>query len=250
MRQQVALLLLAASLASQADSALTRRVGEFEVTSTVAELLDEASVRAFEQIIPSDQPIEWAVYVPESYDPNQPVGVLVFISAGDSGKIPKEWKALMGRRNLIWIGANRSGNRIATSLRVANATLAPLVVDKSYELDTDRVYVSGFSGGGRVSSMVATEYAHLFKGAIYICGANLWTGDQPRRYDEVKKNRYAFITGTRDFNLRDTTRVYHAYDRAGIPNIKLMVIPGLSHRKPPVGKLEEAIEFLVSAAVD
>ena len=96
-----------------------RRTGEFNISSTVAALLGEASARAFEQVIAADQPIEWSTYVPESYDAEVAAGILVFIGAGNSGRIPKEWKELMDRRNLIWIGANRSGNKTATALRVS-----------------------------------------------------------------------------------------------------------------------------------
>ncbi len=152
----------------------------------------------------------------------------------------------MDKHNLIWIGANKSGNKTSTALRVAYAILAPAVIGKNYDTNADRIYVSGFSGGGRVSSMVATEYAKLFKGAIFNSGVNFWGKNKPKYYDEIKKNHYVFITGSKDFNLRDTRKVYIAYKRAEIPNIKLMVIPFMSHENPRMSKYEEAIIFLDS----
>ena len=59
-------------------------------------------------------------------------------------------------------------------------------------------------------------------------------------------NHYVFVTGTGDFNLSDTKKVYNAYKRAGIPNIKLMVIPRMSHENPRASHYDEAIEFLDS----
>ncbi len=126
------------------------------------------------------------------------------------------------------------------------ALLAPLAIGENYQVDADRTYVSGFSGGGRVASMVASEYPHVFKGAIFNCGANFWGNEKPKHYTEIRKNHYVFVTGTKDINLRDTKKVYKAYKRAKIPNIKLMVIPSMSHENPPRSKYEEAIQFLDS----
>jgi len=233
-------------LLSQNVPESTDKIGEFNISSTVAELLGKTSAQSFEQFIPVDKSIEWAVYVPKNYDPNIPAGILVFISANNSGKIPSEWKRLMDMYNLIWIGANKCGNKIATSLRVTYAILAPTAIGQNYKINVNRIYISGFSGGGRVSSMVAVDYAHLFKGAIFNSGVNFWGKEKPKRYDEIKKNYYVFITGTKDFNLRDTKKVYNAYKKAGIPNIKLMVIPFMSHEQPRPKKYEEAINFLDS----
>jgi len=246
MRIFAVICLLATFPLSQSVSEEITKVGEFKISSTAAALVGKAAAHNFEQIIPSHKPMEWAVYVPDSYDPEVPAGILVFISAGNSGKIPNEWKAIMDRRNLIWVGANRSGNKIATSLRVTYAIFAPTAIGEKYKIDTNRVYVSGFSGGGRVSSMVAAEYAHIFKGAIFNSGANFWGNENPKHYNEIKKNHYVFITGTKDFNLRDTKRVYNAYKKAEIPNIKLLVIPFMSHQKPSIRIYEEAITFLDS----
>ena len=238
--------LLTSFLCGPALFAATERVGQFELDSTLAELLDEPALENFTRLIPADTPIEWSVYVPKSYDPGKPAGLLVYISPGDSGRIPSEWKAIMERRNLIWIGAHRSGNRTHTTLRIAYAILAPVAIEKSYGIDAERVYLSGFSGGGRVSSMIAGDYAHIFKGAVYNCGANLWNGEKPGRFEEMKANHYVFLTGSWDFNRRDTEHVYKAYDQAGIPNIKLMVIPRMAHQNPAARSYDKAIEFLDS----
>ncbi len=68
------------------------KIGEFNTSSTVAELLGKGSAQFFEQIIPVDKPVEWAIYVPKNYDSKAPAGILVFISANNSGKIPNECK--------------------------------------------------------------------------------------------------------------------------------------------------------------
>jgi predicted peptidase len=237
---------LLSCLSGPAGLAATEKVGEFDLESTVERLLTGPALEDFARHIPVETSIGWSVYVPKGYDPERPPGLLVYISPGDSGRIPRAWRSIMDRRNLIWIGAHGSGNTTHTTLRIAYAVLAPVAIEKSYRIDAERVYLSGFSGGGRVSSMIAPDYAHIFKGAIYNCGVNRWSGDKPRRFEEMKANHFVFVTGSRDFNLRDTKNVYRAYEEAGLPNIKLMVIPRMSHQNPATGKYEEAIAFLDS----
>jgi dienelactone hydrolase len=219
-------------------------LGEFSVSATLPELVGAESASRFEGVVAADEPIEWQVYVPESYDPEVPAGMLVFISPTDSGRIPEGYKDVMDAHNLIWIGANQSGNRIRVARRVTYAMFAPAAVARDYQVDASRVYVSGFSGGGRVASMVAPEYPHVFKGAIFICGVNFWGSRKPAELETVQANRYVFLTGRKDFNRSETRTVHRSYRKAGAKNVLLMEISGMDHRMPPVPKLVEAIEFL------
>lgn len=222
------------------------RTGEYTANSSVLELLGEESAQPFAEKIPIDQHIAWEVYVPGNYDPGNPAGVLVFINSRNSGKIEPEWKEVMENSNLIWIGANESGNEVEVPQRVAYALLAPRLIINSYAVDPERIYLSGFSGGSRVASMVATEYNRLFKGAIYNSGANFWGDAALSRYQEMNPNHYIFITGTEDFNLEDTREVHAAYLQAGIKNSKLMVVPAMAHKRPAAADLEMAIHYLDS----
>lgn len=222
------------------------QTGEFPLTTTVLKLLGEESAQPFKEKIAIDQPITWEVYVPANYDPAKPAGVLVFVNSRDSGKIEAEWKAVMDHTNLIYIGANESGNQIDVPQRVAYAILAPKLIADSYVIDPERLYVSGFSGGSRVASMVATEYHRLFRGAIYNSGANFWGETALPRYREMAGNHYVFITGTEDFNLQDTQEVFAAYQQAGIKYSKLMIIPGMEHKRPAAESLETAVQYLDS----
>jgi poly(3-hydroxybutyrate) depolymerase len=169
---------------------------------------------------------------------------MVYISPMDSGEIPGRWKEVMDAGNLIWIGANKSGNRIRVARRVTYAMVAPAVVARSYKVDSSRVYVSGFSGGGRVASMVAPEYAQLFKGAVFICGVEFWGSRKPAQLDAVKANRYVFLTGKKDFNRGETRSAHRSYRRAGVDDVLLMDISGMDHSLPSAVKFAEAIAFL------
>ena len=222
------------------------QIGEYMATASVLELLGEDFARTFAEKIPIDEQIHWEVYVPENYSPAKPSGILVFINSRNSGKILKPWKNIIEKNNLIWIGANDSGNDISIARRVAYAILAPRLINNIYSIDPDRIYISGFSGGGRIASLVATEYNNLFTGAVFNSGANFWGEAASSRYEEMRANFYVFITGTEDFNLDDTREVHNAYIKAGIENSKLMVIPDMAHERPAAQDLDTAIKYLDS----
>ena len=169
---------------------------------------------------------------------------MVYISPMETGRIPGTWKDVLAASNLIWIGANRSGNQVRVARRVSYAMVAPAVVARDYQVDSSRVYVSGFSGGGRVASMVAPEYPQVFKGAIFICGVNFWGNREPARLETVQANRYVFLTGRKDFNRQETRTAYRSYQRAGVEGVLLMDISGMDHRNPSAAKLTQAIAFL------
>lgn len=233
-------LLLAASTAIADNVAL----GAFSVSTTLPELVGAESASRFEGVIAPDEAIEWELYVPETYDPGNPAGLMVYISPSVAGKIPEHWKAVMAASNLIWIGANSSGNRTRVSRRATYAIFAPTVIARHYRVDASRVYVSGFSGGGRVASMVAPQYPQIFKGAIFICGVNPWVDHDPAELEAAQANRYVFLTGRDDFNRDETRSAYRSYRKAGAENVLLMDIGGMDHRNPKARNFREAIDFL------
>ena len=218
--------------------------GEVSLAATAHEILGDEATALLGSALDPHEINEWAVYVPESYDPESPAGLLVFISPTDAGRMPGRYRQVLDDNNLIWIGANQSGNRVRVARRISLALLATAIADSKYRIDASRVYVSGFSGGGRTASAVAPEYPQLFTGAIYICGVNFWDGRKPTQLDRVRDNRYVFLTGSKDFNRSETRRVHRAYRRAEVDNVMLLEVAGMDHRMPPPEDLAQAITFL------
>ncbi|MCM8536982.1 MAG: prolyl oligopeptidase family serine peptidase, partial [Lentisphaeraceae bacterium] len=198
--------------------------------------------------------VSWEVYVPENYNPSKPSGILSYISPGNGGKLPGKWKELMDKHNLIWIAANNSGNFYQNDKKKPYynywRTLLSLEgvtrIKAAYKIDSDRVFLSGFSGGGRVSSYLITERPEVYKGAIFICGCNTWSNKLDRKIlKEAAKGYYVHLTGTKDFNLPGTKSVHNFYKKNGFKdNSKLMIIDGLGHSTPDTADYDTAIQFL------
>jgi hypothetical protein len=218
--------------------------GQFEVTFTAAELLDAATIDTVSGFMDVNADITWKMYVPETYDPASPAGLMVYISPTQKGWMPRPWQSVIDDENLIWISANASGNEVIVAKRMIYAVLAPQIATASYRIDPDRVYLSGFSGGGKVSGMVAINFANIFRGAIYICGAQYWPEDPPPIFSQLEKNRYVFLTGSEDFNRDLTYKIYRKYKSAGLENVDLINVPRMTHQNPSTRYFLKAINFL------
>ncbi len=220
------------------------RTGQLDVSHTASQLVDPLTYESMADVLEADEIVTWKMYVPETYDPNKPAGLFVYISPTARGWMPRGWRSVFDEENLIWISANQSGNETHTKKRMFYAVLAPEVAARKYKIDRDRIYLSGFSGGGKVAGTVAIHFANLFRGAIYIGGAQKWTNAAPELMSQARSNRYVFLTGTRDFNLALTKKIYRQYEKEGITQTKLMNISGMAHTTPDADRFREALDFL------
>tara|TARA_R110002073_G_scaffold28167_6_gene89730 strand:+ start:1283 stop:2041 length:759 start_codon:yes stop_codon:yes gene_type:complete len=225
----------------------TLRTGPYETTGTAKDILGKELSSKYSHLIDLDLDITWEIDVPDDYDPKNPPGVMVYISPQNIVNLPTGWLDVTDEKNLIFIAARMSGNNEPVGSRIVMALLALPLVQSSYTINTDRIFISGFSGGGRVASMVSTSFPHIFKGALYSCGANFWQDVNIEQMENIQNNRFVFLTGTNDFNLNDTKKVYSKYKKAGATNSKLMVIPRMGHSNPKRTKFAQAIEYLDAA---
>lgn len=205
----------------------------------------------------------YEVYVPFSYNTETQYGLLVFISPGDSGKIPGDWQPLMDKHRLIWVGANKTGNDTNVyTFRIPLALDAVHNMLKLYNIDLDRVYVTGTSGGGRVASMAAMHYSDIFTGGIFIIGVNFWervfvpnqkgkywqasmTSPQPQFLSLASTSgRYVLLTGDFDSNRDQTQACYDRGYKKYLKNVLYIQVPKMGHEKPPAEWFEKALDFL------
>jgi len=241
---QALLLLLCSWFLPAGVFALDQPVGQpFEIRLTLNQILGEAEASRYKNILSPSKSISWSVYLPDN-ESTEPPGVFVYISPRNQGRIETSWRPVMDRFNLIWIGANNSGNRMPVDRRMLYAIMALKALDRDYLISGNRITVSGFSGGGRVASRLASQFPEVFTGAVYICGVDFWSDQLDIRVDRLVQNHFVFVTGTRDFNLVDTKSAYQHYLEAGAQHSKLMVIPGMAHEHPDAANLSEALGFI------
>jgi hypothetical protein len=246
--------------------ALLLQTGTSDVTfDRSPELCDaeelKARFRASDKIGPYDVTKEkFRLVVPKTYAAGAKWGLFVYINADDSANLPAGYEAALEKRKLLAVSAYKSGNGRPIFDRFRLAIDAAYNLEKKYRLDPTRIYVSGFSGGGRTASMLAVAYADLFSGAILLCGVNFYK-DIPSEagkhwalnfipVDEAlaiakPKGRYVLVTGEKDFNLANTKAVFeHGFKKEGFKFAKLLEVPSLAHAPPPAEWFDQGLEFL------
>lgn len=202
----------------------------------------------------------YEVLLPEGWDGKETLGLFVWIPAGDSPKVPDAWDKIFAKHRLVFVGANRSGNPRNLFDRLRLAIDANHNVRQQLPIDGRRVYVSGFSGGSRVASMLGVAWGEMFSGTICCMGVNFYTdvaAPDGKVYglsylpDEellplVKRHcRFALVTGEKDFNRPNTLGAFeNGFQKEGFANVKVFDIPGHAHSPPPADWLDRAITFV------
>jgi len=225
-----------------------------------------AEVKARLHCIENPGPLEpgkdnFQLIVPKNYRPEERWGVFVWISPSDSARVPQEWEEVLAKRRLLFVGALKAGNNRNILDRIRLAVCASAGMRERFPVDERRVYVSGFSGGGRVASMLGVAYADMFTGAACFMGVNFYTdlpsADTKKLYppqfipdDEVleiakRRSRFALISSEKDFNRADTRIVWEqGFKKEAFPAVTYLEVPGIGHSMPSAEWLEKALQFL------
>jgi hypothetical protein len=198
---------------------------------------------------------------PDAFTVDGSWGLFVWISPNESPRIPPSWEQVLAHHKLLCIGANNAGNKRDILDRIRLAVCANIEMRERFNIDPNRIYVAGFSGGGRVASMLGVAYADLFSGVIPIMGVNFYTdlpsADGKKLFPpqfipdpeilEIAKRSTAFVlvTGEKDFNRAETRIVSElGFKKEGFNACNFMEIPGVGHVMPEAQWLEQALELL------
>lgn len=221
-------------------------IGDHRIEAQPSELLGSEVAQELAEVFEPEQTLSWQVVAPKAQR-DAPSGLLVYISPSDSGAIPRPWRRLLESHNLIWIAANASGNSRPVVQRVAYAVMAVPLLEERYDIDSERIYLAGFSGGARVAGLTVAAYPGLFDGAVYIGGAEMWESDRPPPdMARMAENRFVFLVGSEDGNRAVARQVHSAYAAAGIEQLEMIVVRRMGHVLPDARKVHEALRFLAA----
>jgi len=198
--------------------------------------------------------------IPRSYSHEKPHGLFLWISPGNRPSIPASWRPELAKRRLIFAGARNSGNRRNIFDRMRMAIDLNHHLRTSFNIDPDRVHLSGFSGGGRVASMLGVCYADMFPRTIPFMGVNYYR-QIPAGKDRVfnpsyipdeqilqiakRQCRFVLVTGEKDFNRLNTLAMFeHGFRKDGFQFVRCVELPGIGHRLPGADRLAEILDLI------
>ena len=242
---------------------ITRKSMPATIYGRASKSFGKNSPRQAESNIRGESDIVYEVRVGDNYDPQKPAGVFVYINAGNDGRPPRGYESVLADRNIIFIGANNSGNKIDAAWRVGMAAYAVQVLDEAYRLDYDRIYVGGLSGGGRAASHGMMEFQDVFSGGLPMVGANpmipmknanskgkVYHSSGVKGFKKsnlkvaAKTGRYVFYSAEEDFNQANVKAVYEGYRKNGFKFVTYLEEPNHGHSTASPEFLGKAIEFL------
>ncbi len=201
------------------------------------------NIRIKEIIASSDSTQKFSLYLPNSYSENKKYPLIIFLDPAARGNLPVSlYSGLADKYNIILAGSfnsrNFDNNSSAIAIRAVYSELIP-----SYPIDTNWIFLSGFSGGSRAASLLAIENKGYFHGII-ACGA----GFSDEKITTDFKIPYAAIVGNKDMNYSELLQVNNYLD--SINNDNILIISDEGHDWPPSDHMELAIAWLLEKKIN
>lgn len=197
-----------------------------------------------------EEPYELFVPSPAA---NGKYGLLVFIWPGDEIQVPEEWWKVLRENNIIYVASRRSGNvENIFDRRVPLALHGYEYVRKRYDLDPERVYIGGFSGGSRTAQRVVMAYPDIFRSVLLIGGSDALGGDSGFTLPSAElsrvlqqRTRFVFSTGGNDSpNRAKDARTRKDLEALCMQGIRLVPQNGVEHWVPDGRGFSRALKQL------
>lgn len=199
--------------------------------------------------------------LPRGYDPRARAGLLVWVDASPDGRPPDAFAPALDELGIICIGAANSGNNRLAVDRDQLALDAVATASARWHIDPRRIYVTGISGGGRISSILAGCFPDVFTGSIPIVGLGVYTKGQlpapeigkfvraayehpdPKLFAVFRKRRLAAITGPQDMNFGEISEAVRILKNDGVP-ARCFSYDDMGHELPTPERFLEALRWV------
>lgn len=186
-------------------------------------------------------------------------GLLVWIDAAPRARLPEQLLPACDELNLILVAPLRCGNDRPTADRQQLALDAVASVRRRWFIDPERVYVSGISGGGKISTHLWAGCTDVFRGAVPVVGlANYKTIMLPNnlasppdymlptdaaRLAALRQHRCAVMTGPPDFNYEPILSTARQMTADGLP-VRVFEYPDMAHELPAATRFADALRWV------
>jgi len=141
------------------------------------------------------------------------------------------------------VGNGRGWGNVEEAEAVVEATLE--YARKTFEVDWDRVVLTGFSQGGFMAMAIGSRHPDLFAGVIPMAGGYIPEIDAPAKADDDDP-RYYFMVGSRDRAVDQVRLAAADFEAAGY-EVDLRVLSGIGHTFPrrTTTELRRALRFVL-----
>ncbi|MDP4280921.1 MAG: hypothetical protein Q8867_02105 [Bacteroidota bacterium] len=168
----------------------------------------------------SDASVSYALYIPSTFSAGQKLPVFLAFDPHGNGLLPvNKFKSLAEKYRFILMGSNDSKNNqtMEETARISEALLDEIT--NHIPVDAGKIYLTGFSGGSRVASILV-RYKPGIRGMIG-CGAGLAAINQPSQ----NSFDYFGLVGNADFNMQEMILLDQDLATAGLKH-SLVIFKG------------------------
>lgn len=194
---------------------------------------------------------QYELFVPPSLKSGKaarPAPLVLFISPGAKPAGWSQWEPVCKRAGVIFASPFAAGNDCPMPRRIHIVLDVLDDIRRRQEIDPDRTYLAGFSGGARVATGIAFALPELFGGVVPICGCEALREESWLRQRVVDRLSVALVTGEQDFNRGEVER-YRGPLLADVGvRSKVWTVPGLGHGIPDSKVLAEVFAWLEEGA--
>lgn len=181
----------------------------------------------------------YSAYIPSNYSSDKKWPVIYIFEPAARGVLPvKIFKEAAERWGYIIVSSNNSKNgNWEWVFEAADAMFVDTAL--KFNIDQDRIYTSGFSGGSRAAITIARLTGQV--AGIIGCGAG---SPNPKEYQLNENNKvpYVGIVGNLDMNYLEVKDQEKKFNSIGIKNLRLTWPSG--HQWPPSHMIDKAIQWM------
>lgn len=207
---------------------------------------------------PAEPPADWVQgydsiqqsyerLVPPSYRPGRAHSLILFISPSNRATGLNQWKDLCNREGVLFASPHNAGNRCPIEQRVHIVLDVLDDMRRQYNIDPDRTYIGGFSGGGRIACAIAFALPEYFGGVIPVCAGGELRSESWLRHRVIDRLSVAHLTGDTDFNRGEVERFRSPLLKGVGVRSRTWIAPGVGHAIPSGKTLAEVLAWLEEA---
>ena len=190
----------------------------------------------------------YELFLPAKLDKSKPSPCIIFISPSDQAVGYRSFAKVCRARGVILASPHKAGNRCPIRQRVRIVLDVIDDVRRKHNIDPDRTYIGGFSGGARIACAIAFALPESFGGVIPICAGGDLRRESYLRHRVIDRLSVAHMTGTGDFNRGEVELFRHGMLKEVGVRSRVWVVKGLGHGIPSTTQLTAALKWLDEGA--
>ncbi|MHC5039359.1 MAG: hypothetical protein ACYTHM_18790 [Planctomycetota bacterium] len=174
--------------------------------------------------------VTYFLHVPDDYVKTKKHPLLLAISPSPNGRgMYKSWTSAAKTYGFLFACPNKAGNPVPSAKRGQMVVDTLFDVRSKYTIDPDRIFITGFSGGGRMSTGLVKAFPDLFAGSIPIGG--IFMGNPNDILTLKTRLGFYLFAGETCFNRKESEKARDMLEKEGIP-VELMIGEGMGHTIP------------------